>query len=468
MGGDEDDWKGIIAGLIFSVFETVGPSPIVCFPEDMDDLSQLNVAMKTISLLMGETVYQEGEQLESIKYFGILPFPDLGLTGLTYFFLIPDETARGQAKASTISFLVKDSNTAFLYENMKDLSLLLADAALSLKANVDVAEAKEIVLVLQEKIETYITNVKAPLSSSRRLKIIFSGLDASGKTSFLRALRQRYSELTDIKPTKGIERTENTILGQNIVEWDVGGQLKYRKNFMKQADLYLYSTNLLHFLIDIRDEMRFDEALDFFGQIINVFRSFKQFPPIVVNIHKVDPDIKDVGSVIQQISFLKERFTKAAQGFTIKFFETSIFDLYSLNKAFSEGIAAMSPNREILRGQLEWLARKINAQALLLINENSVILSDYALDEQSGKVSEITAPYFQNLYRTFAEFKLLKRNNALWRMDEEMIVFFLLPLKNYPVFLLCLLENQDSLITKLHHNLAEFRKRIDPLIETYL
>ena len=278
MEGREDDWKGIVSGLIFSVFETVGPTPVVCFPEDMDDLSQLAIAMKSISLLMGESVYQEGEQLDSIKYFGILPFPDLQFTGLTYFFLIPDENARGQAKASTISFLVKDSHTAFLYENMKDLSLLMADTALLLKANVTVPEAKEFLLELQDKIETYIANVKAPLSPTRRLKIIFSGLDASGKTSFLRALRQRYSELTDIKPTKGIERTENTILGQNIVEWDVGGQLKYRKNFMKQADLYLYDTNLLNFLIDIRDEARYDEALDFFGQICyNSFTSLLRF-----------------------------------------------------------------------------------------------------------------------------------------------------------------------------------------------
>ena len=68
MEGREDDWKGIVSGLIFSVFETVGPTPVVCFPEDMDDLSQLAIAMKSISLLMGESVYQEGEQLDSIKY----------------------------------------------------------------------------------------------------------------------------------------------------------------------------------------------------------------------------------------------------------------------------------------------------------------------------------------------------------------------------------------------------------------
>ncbi|MHA1744694.1 MAG: hypothetical protein ACTSWW_01775, partial [Promethearchaeota archaeon] len=61
----KEDWKEIIAGLVFSVFETVGPTPVVCFPEDLDELQQLNVAMKTISLLMGESVYQEGEQLDS-------------------------------------------------------------------------------------------------------------------------------------------------------------------------------------------------------------------------------------------------------------------------------------------------------------------------------------------------------------------------------------------------------------------
>ena len=82
--------KEIIKSVVFSLFDADGPSPIVYWPEDLDESARLLIAMKTISLLMGDSVYQNGTTIEGINYFGILPFPDLKLNGLTYFFLIPD------------------------------------------------------------------------------------------------------------------------------------------------------------------------------------------------------------------------------------------------------------------------------------------------------------------------------------------------------------------------------------------
>ncbi len=460
--------KDIIKGLLFSVFEYDGPTPIVCFPESMSDLDKINISMKTISLLMGERTYQDGEILDSIKYFGILPFPDLKVTALTYFFLLHDEDARGQAKASTISLLVQSNYSAVLYENMKDLSLYFSETADQITNKNYLQNSKELLTSLLEKIDKFVSNINAPLSSSRKFKLLFTGLDASGKTSYLRAIKQKYSELTGVKPTKGIEREENRILGRNLLEWDVGGQLKYRKNFLKQADLYLYDTNLLNYLIDVRDDTRYGEAIEFLLQILTIFRSFKQYPPIILNFHKVDPDIKEDPTLVKNIQILKQQILKITQDFTVKFFNTSIFEPYSLNKAFSEGISLMSPNRKILRGQLKWFAQEIGAESVLLINENSIIISDYSKDQITGKVSEMSAPHFQNLYRTFSDFKLLKQNRAFWHMDNEVISFYKLTLKNIVVYLLCLAEDKKNIVTKFQKLLPKFEEKISALIETYL
>ncbi|MCF2140908.1 MAG: hypothetical protein K9W44_12700 [Candidatus Lokiarchaeota archaeon] len=460
--------ENIIKGIIFSVFESEGPIPIVCIPEIIPEHQQLLISMKSISLLMGEQVYQDGQEIDSIKYFGILPFPDMQFTGLTYFFLISDESARGKAKAATISLLIKDSMASILYEQMKDLSIFISESANQINKMTTSEQTYEIILRLYETIDSFLNKVRTPISSERNLKILFTGLDASGKTSYLRAIKQKYSELTNIKPTRGVDRYEEQILGKDLMEWDVGGQIKYRQFFLKQADLYLFDTNLLFFLVDMRDSKRFPEMYEFFGKIISILEAFNQYPPIIVNLHKIDPDIECDQEIIQNIPIVIEELLKIGKKFQIKFFKTSIFNPYSLTKSFSEGLSAMSPNREILRSQIRWLAHNINAEAILLLNNSSIILSDYSVDELTKRVSEISAPHFQNLYRTFSEFKLLRKSQAIWQMDEKVILFIRLNLPQEPVFLMCLVKNNAKVFSDLDKVLPEFESRIFPLLKSFL
>ena len=55
-------------------------------------------------------------------------------------------------------------------------------------------------------------------------KLVMAGLDFAGKTSILKILEGSYSDLDQIKPTLGSERTEWDILGFKIINWDLGGQ----------------------------------------------------------------------------------------------------------------------------------------------------------------------------------------------------------------------------------------------------
>ncbi len=231
---EEDTSNGktnIIKAIVLSIFDENGPTPKIFWPSDLDESAGLLIAMKTISLLMGDSTYQNGEGTEGVNYFGILPFPDLKLNGLTYFFLIPDVKARGKALAATITVLINETDRVFFYENMKYLRIIIDKAATLIQINKDNSERGTIMEEIREELFEFAMDIKDPLSTKRQIKVLLTGLDKSGKTSFMLGIRKKYSEIIKSLPTKGVERTEENIFEEQnsfISLWDLGGQKKYR------------------------------------------------------------------------------------------------------------------------------------------------------------------------------------------------------------------------------------------------
>ncbi|MBD3338044.1 MAG: GTP-binding protein, partial [Candidatus Lokiarchaeota archaeon] len=405
----------VIKSVILSIFDEEGPTPTVFWPENMEESARLLIAMKTISLLMGDTIYQNGEGIEGINYFGVLPFPDLRLNGLTYFFLIPDEKARGQAKASTITVLINEENKTFFHENMKYLRVIIDEAATKIQnADGELKVYEQTMEALREGLISFSKELKDPFSHRRKIKIIYAGLDRAGKTSFLLAIKKRYSEIVKTLPTKGVQRTEEKIFEEQnsqMTVWDLGGQKRYREKYIEQSKYYLYNVDLLFYLFDIQDPReRLDESLQLFEKIIASLKELDEFPPIIVCLNKNDPDVKDDFEIKEKIQYLTNKLKEKSDKFFVKIFKTSIFDYWSIISAYSYGLSRLSPNREFFKKHLKDFARKTDAEALLLLNENGIILSSFSMDEISGKVFEISAPHFQTLYKTFKEFKLLKKD----------------------------------------------------------
>ena len=404
----------IIKAVVLSIFDENGPTPKIFWPEDLDEQAGLLIAMKTISLLMGDSVYQDSEgPVDTVNYFGILPFPDVKLDGLTYFFLIPDETARGHALASTITVLIDEENKVFFYQNMKYLRVIIDRAATKIQTAKNIEEQKSIMDDIREELFEFTKDLKDPFSTKRQIKILFTGLDKAGKTSFMYGVKRKYSEIIKSLPTKGVARSEEKIFEEQnslISVWDLGGQKKYRERYLEQSKMYLYNVDLMYFFIDIQDNERLEEALDLFRNIFSSLIELEEFPPIVVCLNKFDPDIKGSKEIFTSLEIIAEEIKINSERFFIKIFQTSIFDHWSLITAYSFGLSQLSPNRELFKNQLKVFAKKINSDAILLLNENGIILSDYSKSDVSGKVFEISAPHFQNLYKTFKEFKLLKQD----------------------------------------------------------
>jgi small GTP-binding protein len=439
----------------------------------MDESSRLLIAMKTISLLMGDTVYQNGNSTEDVNYFGILPFPDLKLNGLTYFFLILDPTARGNAKAATVTILIDEDDRVFFYENMKYLRVIIDSAATKIQTAKTFENMKVVMDDLKAELFDFTSEIKDPFSFKRQIKILMTGLDRAGKTSFLHAVKKQYSEIIKTLPTKGVARSEEKIFEEQnsiISVWDLGGQKTYREKFLEQRKVYLYNVDLLFYFIDVQDITRTNESIELFNKIVDSLVELEEFPPIVVCLNKCDPDIEEKEDVRNVISTIIESLSESSKRFFIKFFETSIFDGFSLISAYSYGLSQLSPNRKLFENQLKHFAKKITSDAILLLNENGIILSNFSKIDISERVFEISAPHFQTLYKTFKEFKLLKQDFLISSgiTDEsKKIIFKRITVDKHNLYLLLFME-KDLNLDKIEKHLPKLSKNLNELIQTYI
>ncbi|MFX1322711.1 MAG: ADP-ribosylation factor-like protein [Promethearchaeota archaeon] len=467
--------RRIIKSVILSLFDEEGPTPKIYWPQDIEESARLVIAMKTISLLMGDAIYQNGTDIDGVNYFGILPFPDLKMNGLTYFFLISDPKARGHATAATITVLIDENNRVFFYENMKYLRIIIDKAASRVQTSKSFDESKQIMEDLRLELFEFTKELKDPLSIKRQIKILFVGLDRAGKTSFLHGVKKRYSEIIKVLPTKGVVRTEEKLFEEQnsqISIWDLGGQQKYREKFLEQGKIYLYNVDLLFYFIDIQDAKRIKEAIDLFKKILNSLKELDESPPIVICVNKFDPDLKKSKEIRKILKITEEEIIKSSSDFFFKIFHTSVFDHWSLISAYSYGLAQLSPNRELFENQLKFLANKTNSDALLLLNDNGIILSNYSNEksEISEKVFEISAPHFQTLYKTFKEFKLLKQDfivSSGITDEERKIIFKKILINKHNLYILLFMEKFEG-IEKIEKQLPKFTKNVKELIQTYI
>jgi len=470
---DTESKSNIIKAVVLSIFDENGPAPKINWPHDLDEQSGLLIAMKTISLLMGDATYQNGLGTEGVNYFGILPFPDLKLNGLTYFFLIPDVKARGKALAATITVLIDEENKVFFYENMKYLRIIIDKAATQIQNNKQHSEREIIMDEIREELFEFVNELKDPFSTRRQIKILLLGLDKAGKSSFMYGIRRKYSEIIKSMPTKGVERSEENIFEEQnsqISVWDLGGQKKYRERYLEQSKVYLYNIDLMFYFIDIQDVERIDEALSLFKTILNTIIELDEFPPIVVCLNKFDPDLKGSKEIFENLEIIAEAIQENSDKFFIKIFQTSIFDHWSLITAYSFGLSQLSPNRELFRNQLKKFAKKTNSDAILLLNENGIVLSNFAKSDVSERVFEISAPHFQTLYKTFKEFKLLEQDfivSSGISDKSKKIIFKKITVGKYNLYLLLFLEKSLD-IEKIEKNLPDFSKNLVDLIHTYI
>jgi hypothetical protein len=100
---------------------------------DFNHKTLMNISKKSLNLLKEERPQEKADiNFDAIKFFGILPYPEIKMDGVTYFFFIPDPTARGASREATITLLVSENHKSFIHEHMKTLRSVISECSLKM------------------------------------------------------------------------------------------------------------------------------------------------------------------------------------------------------------------------------------------------------------------------------------------------------------------------------------------------
>jgi GTP-binding protein EngB required for normal cell division len=310
------------------------------------------------------------------------------------------------------------------------------------------------------------------------MKIIFAGLDGAGKTSFINSLEEKYSTLMKIKPTLGADRREFNLFGFTISNWDLGGQKSYRETYIADKDRYFTEINTLFYVFDFQDTSRDTEAFDYLTEIVQALEEMNEHPRIVILWHKFDKDIEEKPESQPRVETLEDKLANTiGDRFKFKTFKTSIFDKWSLLKAFSDGVVASSPKTLIIESQLRDFARKTFSSAVMLLDSNHLTLGSSTSSSELLDICEAVVSH-----AAFAEEKLTKydirtdsivltlapgKYYAELLRDKEMVVLFV-PLRvgDFSFSIVSLAKNPNTLKLLLMHA-KDLATSLQDIIKTF-
>ena len=175
-------------------------------------------------------------------------------------------------------------------------------------------------------------------------KVLVAGLDNAGKTATLSKFGGRLgiSDMISTHPTKGVVRMKFGNSKLNLFIWDLGGQEEYRERYLNNPEQYFLELDLLIYVIDVQDPDRFDEALEYFGKIINSLIILEENPYILIFIHKYDPDLKNDPKILLNIELLKDTVNELLKSkeydLHVEIYLTSIYSLISTEPQFAKYI----------------------------------------------------------------------------------------------------------------------------------
>ncbi|MDX1798565.1 MAG: ADP-ribosylation factor-like protein, partial [Candidatus Lokiarchaeia archaeon] len=323
--------SSIVKGFIFSVYGELGPTPIYTFPNYVTEkeLKELNIdrknqdnliltyrditqiSIKNLSLFISDKIIQEETDLEKIQYFAILPYPDFNTTSLTYFHFIRIDTKKPPIPTA-FSILVEENKRSFLYNNINRIKPVVFKFfdELDKEMSDSYPPREELKLKFQDLLSNIIEiehSPSTPITTHRKMKILFAGLDDSGKTSFLLSVDRKYSRLIGLKPTTGASIKSIEALGATIFLWDLGGQKRFREKYIDKAEIYLYEADLMFYFIDIKNKERFDESIVYLQNLKDVLKDFNQDTPMVYILSKGDLDLLDTEEIQYNIEFIENK-----------------------------------------------------------------------------------------------------------------------------------------------------------------
>jgi hypothetical protein len=256
-------------------------------------------------------------------------------------------------------------------------------------------------------------------------KIIFAGLDNSGKTSINTVISENTANLGLIKPTYLIKRNSFQFLDYDMIACDMGGQKKYILSYMKEPGKFFGETDACIFVIDIQDSDRLVEATNYFKDILSQFSSLTISPGIFVLFHKAERilremNVEDSNNMVTAQQIITEI---NAGRFNLEFHTTTIMDVWSITKAFAKVMNFLNPIGELLAPSLNALVTKVNGMIVVLMDEHMIPVVENVQTKQGDELISNAAPYMFGLKQQLD--KIQQKSSTMVTFTWEDFAFIL-------------------------------------------
>jgi len=238
-------------------------------------------------------------------------------------------------------------------------------------------------------------------------KVMLLGIDNAGKTAISKTLTIKYrgnlqqfgQMLKDLLPTKGAVQDRLKVSNVNVMLWDLGGQQQYRKVYLQEPERFFFDCSAVMYVIDIQDEERFDEAIEYFERIVKIFGFLKENPYFMVLFHKYDPELEMEPKYQVFIKDLTKRVSKylSDANITFQLRNSSVYNDLTVFNSFTEliRIFANVDVQDTINQILEKHARVTGLDNLVLFDLSGVRVGEYVQSEEIREL--INALTIQNL-----------------------------------------------------------------------
>lgn len=177
------------------------------------------------------------------------------------------------------------------------------------------------------------------------------GLSGCGKTSIYSvAFAAKSPEDTrSLSPTILYETRRHPFLGLQVGIFDFGGQEQYRQEYLEKPEVFR-GTDILIPIVDLHAPEKFDEAKEYFEDLLGIYRKNNEKPRIYLFHHKYDTEDYEKELLDTNVKKSKELFGEVFNDYDFKSYLTSIYEQDKLAKIFRD---ILIESYEELKGHVE-------------------------------------------------------------------------------------------------------------------
>jgi hypothetical protein len=157
----------------------------------------------------------------------------------------------------------------------------------------------------------------------------------------------------------------------------MGGQAKYRKIYVNNS-IYFNSTDYLYFLIDIQDELKFEDSVRYLHELLDIYKDkdMQYTKEVLICFNKYDPVFSENEEFMDRVEMIRNLIISKNKDMKFKFFTMSYYDISSLSKALAYSLSELL-NLEQIDSKLESIVNEYDCNYAILYTDSGLIISDY-------------------------------------------------------------------------------------------